>query len=324
MKKIIATVLAMVMALALCTTAFAAIPVWSSNGSTANVDLFDGQYNTKLAKGEMTFTAAKAPVVTNGALTTAGRVAYYTFDNANGSTELEGNYVLVDKIPADADASNYVLVKANDDTIAIGGRNDDHQTSADQTLIMKKVTAVTYGQTATAFTAWGDLCAQYKKPADADKVTYVSVNNVFADKAAQVWSTYSAAGETPNDDAATNNVLVGSEVYTVKTQQTAKAHTWTASAWDKDGAATEYKCVTCKTVAKVINASVNAPAGSTVEKLADGTLIAFTYTPGTAASGNTGSASSPKTFDAGIAMYVGMALTSVAGSAVVIGKKKEF
>ena len=50
----------------------------------------------------------------------------------------------------------------------------------------------------------------------------------------------------------------------------------------------------------------------------------FTYTPGTAASGNTGSASSPKTFDAGIAMYVGMALTSVAGSAVVIGKKKEF
>ena len=30
---------------------------------------------------------------------------------------------------------------------------------------------------------------------------------------------------------------------------------------------------------------------------------------------------SPKTFDAGIAMYVGMALTSVA---VVIGKKKEF
>ena len=33
---------------------------------------------------------------------------------------------------------------------------------------------------------------------------------------------------------------------------------------------------------------------------------------------------SPKTIDAGIAMYVGMALTSVAGSAVVIGKKKEF
>ncbi len=34
--------------------------------------------------------------------------------------------------------------------------------------------------------------------------------------------------------------------------------------------------------------------------------------------------SSPKTFDAGIAMYVGMSLLSVAGGAVVIGKKKEF
>ena len=33
---------------------------------------------------------------------------------------------------------------------------------------------------------------------------------------------------------------------------------------------------------------------------------------------------SPKTFDAGVAMYVGMSLLSVAGGAVVIGKKKEF
>ena len=42
------------------------------------------------------------------------------------------------------------------------------------------------------------------------------------------------------------------------------------------------------------------------------------------ADNKTDSNKSPKTFDAGIAMYVGMALTSVAGSAVVIGKKKEF
>ena len=34
--------------------------------------------------------------------------------------------------------------------------------------------------------------------------------------------------------------------------------------------------------------------------------------------------SSAKTFDAGVALYAGMALMSVAGSAVVIGKKKEF
>ena len=52
----------------------------------------------------------------------------------------------------------------------------------------------------------------------------------------------------------------------------------------------------------------------------NGQLIGWNYTPaGTTSDGKT----SPKTFDAGIAMYAGMALMSVAGSAVVIGKKKE-
>ena len=50
----------------------------------------------------------------------------------------------------------------------------------------------------------------------------------------------------------------------------------------------------------------------------------FVVADKTATDTKTDGTSSPKTFDAGIAMYVGMALTSVAGSAVVIGKKKEF
>ena len=44
---------------------------------------------------------------------------------------------------------------------------------------------------------------------------------------------------------------------------------------------------------------------------------------GTKANDNKG-VNSAKTFDAGVAMYVGMSLLSVAGGAVVIGKKKEF
>ncbi len=40
--------------------------------------------------------------------------------------------------------------------------------------------------------------------------------------------------------------------------------------------------------------------------------------------GKTEGVTSAKTFDAGVAMYAGLALMSVAGSAVVIGKKKEF
>ena len=320
MKKIIATVLAMVMALALCTTAFADIPLWTENGSTANVDLFDGKFNTKVAEGSMQFTSAVAPTVdSNGKVTAPGHIAYYTFTHSGAEgANRDGNYILVSSIPADATASDYVLVKTSDSTVAVGEEAEASQTAASQRLIMKKVGAVNYWTTGDKFTAWGDLCGQYKNPGDTATQTYISFKNVTTGDI-QVWKTVTATG-TPD----TGNILVNGEVYTVAgAPLSAKQHSWAASAWDKKGVATEYTCATCKTVAKVINASVNAPAGSTVEKI-DNTLIAFTYTPGTAASGNTGSASSPKTFDAGIAMYVGMALTSVAGSAVVIGKKKEF
>ena len=49
----------------------------------------------------------------------------------------------------------------------------------------------------------------------------------------------------------------------------------------------------------------------------------WTLTAGTT-TGTTSGVNSAKTFDAGVAMYVGMSLLSVAGGAVVIGKKKEF
>ena len=48
------------------------------------------------------------------------------------------------------------------------------------------------------------------------------------------------------------------------------------------------------------------------------------YVIGTADTKPAEGVTSAKTFDAGIAMYVGMSLLSVAGGAVVIGKKKEF
>ena len=57
-----------------------------------------------------------------------------------------------------------------------------------------------------------------------------------------------------------------------------------------------------------------------MEKVGNYYVLLGSKTTGT----TNGNANSPKTFDAGVAMYAGMALMSVAGSAVVIGKKKEF
>ena len=84
----------------------------------------------------------------------------------------------------------------------------------------------------------------------------------------------------------------------------------------KDGKVTGYTCKTCGAVA------IEAPNYASIPADAD-IITGNWYFPAVAASTTT-TTSSPKTFDAGIAMYVGMALTSVAGSAVVIGKKKEF
>ena len=59
------------------------------------------------------------------------------------------------------------------------------------------------------------------------------------------------------------------------------------------------------------------------DKFADSYAYVWSLKAGTAA-GTKDGVNSAKTFDAGIAMYVGMSLLSVAGGAVVIGKKKEF
>ena len=67
MKKIIATVLAMVMALALCTTAFAVDAIGTVYGSDGAV----------IQGATATLVAAKKPTAT-----VAGNVAYYTFNDA--------------------------------------------------------------------------------------------------------------------------------------------------------------------------------------------------------------------------------------------------
>ena len=73
----------------------------------------------------------------------------------------------------------------------------------------------------------------------------------------------------------------------------------------------------------VAKKALNA-AGKDVNSKAPTASYYYVLTETTTPSTGTTTKPSPKTFDAGIAMYVGMALTSVAGSAVVIGKKKEF
>lgn len=80
------------------------------------------------------------------------------------------------------------------------------------------------------------------------------------------------------------------------------------------------------TTATVVNSPLNAPAGVTLEKLPDGTLIYYgtaeeeTPAADTEVSADT-TVESAQTFDAGVVTFVAMSLAATAGSAVVLKKK---
>ena len=149
-----------------------------------------------------------------------------------------------------------------------------------------------------------------------------------------------------DDNTNTAWAVMGGKVLKVATMGakatfvTTQAHDFTLVAANNTYVAGKLDSVKCKNCdVKAIYATV-VPAGyeSVAVAAVNGTVYGFenaasTYTTGfwylssgTPAAGTTAAegVTSAKTFDAGVALYAGMALMSVAGSAVVIGKKKEF
>ena len=299
MKKIIATVLAMVMALALCTTAFAA-PVAGYTGYTRG-----GEKLMKDATNAESFSV-EAHEATFDKATGAGNVAYYSVDGATAAnTSYNGDYTKADKTDFDLQLTK----------------------SGASTLYLKHVNeGAKYVAKVEAFTKIGDKCGQLD--VDADGTYYVNTS-----KYTDTNSVTKDAGEVyfmASDANGAVYVLLNGKLVSVTLagEQTLVGHTWVAV--EKDGKVVSYKCSDCGTVASIYKtyAAAKASGLKNVEAFVndDGETIYLAYTDGK--TDNTKPADSanksPKTFDAGIAMYVGMALTSVAGSAVVIGKKKEF
>ena len=298
MKKIIATVLAMVMALALCTTAFAA-HVAGYTGYTRGGEKL--MANTTDAES---FSVEAHEAAFNKA-TGAGNVAYYSVDGATAAnTGYNGDYIKADKTDFDLQ-----LTKSGASTLYLKHVNDGAR----------------YVAKVEAFTKIGDKCGQLDVDADGtyyvNTSKYTDTNSVTKD-AGEVYFMASDADEAVY--VLLNGKLVS---VTLAGEQTLVGHTWVAV--EKDGKVVSYKCSDCGTVASIYKtyAAAKASGLKNVEAFVndDGETIYLAYTDGkTDTTKPTDTNKSPKTFDAGIAMYVGMALTSVAGSAVVIGKKKEF
>ena len=297
MKKIIATVLAMVMALALCTTAFAATKT-AFGDATNGIPTYNSQYSYELK-------AAVAAYDKN-----VGTFQVFKTDADTKAVTNEGMFVKVTKEQAEK-----ILVVGN---------------------------TITYLATSTTFgTAYAD------KGAVATTVdTLKNCGDVKAEDGVTLYNVGSKlykAIEGGNKTLLVGDLLVKVSEATEKTTDneqgdfTAKHHSYKADTTTVAGTPTVTKvyCDTCKKSFEfVVGTATDAAAKFGIDNYeritaegydnTDAKSIYVKVGSGTPDDGKTNTTTSPKTFDAGIAMYVGMALTSVAGSAVVIGKKKEF
>ena len=290
MKKIIATVLAMVMALALCSTAFAADTV-----SVKALKKTDSTKELVYVVGTDTITltyhkATAAKLNSDNEQTNTANVAYYTVANAR----FVDKYFVAVGSKAEADWIVYYNYTAADGASGVA-------------LYLAEANPF-YTGTGTVFTNFGTKCGQIDISIDKDE-TYYTSNNEDDDN---IYVT---------NDEGTISLMVGGKLVTVSDTGTDTTNTVKHAVVPtvKDGKVTGYTCSVCKV------AAVEAPNYASIPSDNSGIVPGTNYYfPAIAASTTTTTTSSPKTFDAGIAMYVGMALTSVAGSAVVIGKKKEF
>ena len=293
MKKIIATVLAMVMALALCTVAFA----------TEKYELVDVE--TPNNKQEVSTVA-----VTNASTTTtdgvvSGTVTLYTL------TLTSGSYAYVESSKENATDILYKDGAVYKYLQFVTGKNATGK----------------YDYVGEVYNTFGTKCGDMKKTESTKDSTF------FTAKDGSKTTNYYVESTSGDKWLLVNNELVQVKQAKKDTDYTVVAHDFTKASgatytFAADGTLATAKCATCGAVYSYTDKYAVTAAAKDSVAIDDGELYTgspegYLYT-GSTTTPSTDKNTSPKTFDAGIAMYVGMALTSVAGSAVVIGKKKEF
>ena len=317
MKKIIATVLAMVMALALCTTAFAA------NAITDKADVPTAADGATVAATETWNNTGKALTATK---TTPAGLTGGTYWTADG----EGLYYVWN-----ADMAKFVQITNNEKAVIDAGYD-----KTTKLVLDKNAVAATCTDAGSLFNVYSDVAgnASYvlvsdvvaynaKQTKDADKIAEPATKYFFGTKSSNVVAYYAAGTGADQVDYAlkAGHVLVKDGT----TYGTAKSDVYKCAICgnryvigptvDTGDLKSEFYSYDAATVASYANEH-----GILLKNILRDNATLYLVEAGKTTTPSTDKNTSPKTFDAGIAMYVGMALTSVAGSAVVIGKKKEF
>ena len=314
MKKIIATVLAMVMALALCTTAFADAITDKANVPTA-------ANGATVAATETWNNTGKALTATKS--TNAPMDTYWTADG-------EGLYYVWN-----ADMAKFVQITNNEKAVIDAGYD-----KTTKLVLDKNAVAATCTDAGSLFNVYSNVAgtASYvlvsdvvaynaKQTKDADKIAEPDTKYFFGTKSSNVVAYYAAGTAAGQVDYAlkAGHVLVKDGT----TYGTAKSDVYKCAICgnryvigptvDTGDLKSEFYSYDAATVASYANEH-----GILLKNILRSNATLYLVEAGKTTTPSTDTNKSPKTFDAGIAMYVGMALTSVAGSAVVIGKKKEF
>ena len=316
MKKIIATVLAMVMALALCTTAFAAGTAITDKANVPNANTDD-----TVAHDVTWNNTGKALTATKS--TNAPMDTYWTADG-------EGLYYVWN-----ADMAKFVQITNNEKAVIEAGYD-----KTTKLVLDKNAVAATCTDAGSLFNVYSkvDGSASYvlvsdvvaynaKQTNDANKIAEPATKYFFGTKSSNVVAYYAAGTAADQVDYAlkAGHVLVKDGT----TYGTAKSDVYKCAICgsrfvvdptvDTGDLKSEFYTYDAATVASYANEH-----GILLKNILRSNATLYLVEAGKTTTPSTDKNTSPKTFDAGIAMYVGMALTSVAGSAVVIGKKKEF
>ena len=309
MKKIIATVLAMVMALALCTVAFAAeINDKAGVVNPANGDTVSSTVTWNNTKKDLTAVVADG----HDTYWTATGNLYYVWNKDSG------------KFIQITDAQQAIIAAGYTDTKVIVKEIAAAATCEDDGY---NVTVYTNLDENAKYVKVDDVDAFNKKQTvESDKMVYDEDDIVYFGTSYTNAIAYLGVNDVAGNDLPAGHILVkdGTSYGTAKADvdKCALCGGRFVTVLNSETGSLKSEYYAANNTAAV--AAYAAKNGIVSSKLVKTATTLYTVEAGKTTTPSTDKNTSPKTFDAGIAMYVGMALTSVAGSAVVIGKKKEF
>ena len=291
LKKIVALALCLVLALSLCATAFAASTSTELKAKDFSLLSKDNTTSTDLDKVVKTVQDPTSVTDKDGKTTTTYYADKYEITEKGGSSAT--TYYAVDS------SVNYTIKLVSGGKVVAYLLNTTEVKAEDTATAMVKTTK-----------KLADVkCGEYK--VDKDTTLYTVDGKVYP-AGTDKWVRYN-----------------GSFVMISNTEVDYEEHTFdlTKYTFDKDTYTSVY-CSKCEKYVPVVKTADIAASDTSKYKTVTISGVDYSYKVG-AVAGSTPTTSgskvdSAKTFDAGIALYVGMSISAVAGSAVVIGKKKEF